>query len=988
MKPNFSFLVCACAVYSLTTQAEQHDAEEILASFRVPDGFRVELVASEPDVVDPVAMAFDEGGRLYVVEMRGYPNAGVAEGTPKLAGRIRLLDRPRGTRFTRSTVFADGLAFPTSVLPYKRGVLITCAPDIFYFEDTDNDGQADIRRVLYTGFGLKNIQALTNSLQWGLDNYVHGAGASNGGEIRSAEKLDAPTVTLGSRNFRFRPDTPASFETTSASSQFGLTTDDFGHWFTCNNSQHILQVPVETRYLSRQPFLLAPPLLPDISNHGGAAQLFRRSPFEPWRVERTTRRANAPDATRFPKTELVAGGFITSASGLTVYRANRFPVEYYGNTFVCDSANNLIHRDVLESRGVLFTARRAENERDREFLASSHPRFRPVNLAIGPDGALYVADFPREVIETPLSLPDDIKAKSNLESMGLGRIWRITTQSSRSSRQPQLGRASSRELVKQLENPNSWWRITAQRLLVQSKQRNAAPALRALLRNSKVPVARLHSLCTLDGLGALDDESLAITLKDSEEGVRARAVLLAESRPALGDALLALANDPSPHVRFQLALSLGELRVPRRLDALAALARRDSADPYQRAAILSSIGDDTLTLLTLSMESDPVFRLALARIIGTRRNPDEIAEILTRITSTDVASLQNLALGIRQRGSKPITLPTASPAADALRRFLASDSDAIRNAANEVAGLVRVFGEDELATRLKLAASVLPDETKPLPDRVAAAQDLAAGKFADFAPTLVGALAPRQPEPLQVAALDALDAFSDPKVATAITDRWAQFTPALRARAIVIILKRKERIAPLLDALEYGAIPRNALDSAQRALLTQSRDAAIVERAKQIFAASKRDTKLADSLKAVLSLEGDVRRGEKTFQARCTSCHAASNAPLVGPSLASVRNNPPDQILKNIADPNLAVLPQFVQYLAETNDGEMFNGIIVAETDQAITLRRPGASDRTLLRRDLRGWVSSRVSLMPEGLLDGLAAQDIADLLEFVRQIK
>jgi putative membrane-bound dehydrogenase-like protein len=189
--------------------------KEELATFRVPQGFRVELVACEPNVIDPVAMAFDENGRLFVAEMPGYPNGGVGTGNIH-SGRIkRLEDRDGDGFFEQATTFAEGLRFPTAVMPWKGGLLAAVAPDIIYFENITADGKASKRRTLYTGFGLDNIQQLINGLQWGLDNWVYGCAGSNGGTVRSAEKPEMPAVSLHNRGVRFHPDRPGSLEPTS-----------------------------------------------------------------------------------------------------------------------------------------------------------------------------------------------------------------------------------------------------------------------------------------------------------------------------------------------------------------------------------------------------------------------------------------------------------------------------------------------------------------------------------------------------------------------------------------------------------------------------------------------------------------------------------------------------------------------------------------------------------------------------------------------------
>ncbi|HET6573617.1 MAG TPA: PVC-type heme-binding CxxCH protein, partial [Fimbriiglobus sp.] len=433
------------------------------ATFQLVPGFRIELVASEPNVVDPVSMCFDERGRMFVCEMRGYPNGGVGTGE-ETRGRIKCLTDADGDGvFETAVTFAEGLRFPMGVTPWRDGVLVSVAPDILYLEDADGDGKAEKKTVLYTGFNLANIQQMVNSLQWAADGWIHGLAGNNAGTISSPQKPDMPPLTLHARGFRFRPDVPGSLEPTSGGGQYGLAADDFGHWFTATNSQHLRQIVIPDHYLRRNPAALVTAVTLDIPDHAAAAKVHRVSPFEPWRVERTTRRAGGKDARRFPTTELVPGGFITSACSPVVYTADLFPPAYRGSTFICDPANNLLHHDVLDPAGSVFTARRGED--GCEFLASTDNWFRPTWLTIGPDGALYVLDFYREAIETPLSLPDDIKATMKLESQGKGRIWRIAPAGFTPRKLPDLSAATPDQLAERLTDSNRTIRLTAHRLL-------------------------------------------------------------------------------------------------------------------------------------------------------------------------------------------------------------------------------------------------------------------------------------------------------------------------------------------------------------------------------------------------------------------------------------------------------------------------------------------------------------------------------------------
>ncbi len=249
------------------------------ATFRLPKGFRIELVAAEPDVVDPVAMAFDEDGRLFVCEMRGYPNGGVATGTIT-NGRIKLLEDADGDGyFEKSGVFADNLRFPSGVMPWRGGLLAAVAPDLLLLEDTKGTGHADRRRVLYTGFDLANIQQIVNTPQWGLDNWVHACAGGAGGTITSPEKPDMLPVTLRGRGIRFHPDIPGSLEPTSGGGQYGLAPDEWQRWFVATNSQHLRHIVLPDHYLRRNPALPVSAVTLDIPDHGAACKVFRLSPF-------------------------------------------------------------------------------------------------------------------------------------------------------------------------------------------------------------------------------------------------------------------------------------------------------------------------------------------------------------------------------------------------------------------------------------------------------------------------------------------------------------------------------------------------------------------------------------------------------------------------------------------------------------------------------------------------------------------------------------
>ena len=451
---------------------------DALKAFRIRPGFRLEPVAAEPIVRSPVSACFDADGRLYVVEMRGYPYP-----EPRPTGGVSLLEDGDGDgRFEKRAEFLDGLSWPTGIVPSDGGVFVVAAPDLLYAKDTDGDGRADVRRVLFTGFGTQNVQGLANGLLWGNDGWIYGSSGSNGGEIRNLAKPDAKPVTVRGRDFRFRPD-GSSFEAISGGGQFGHSLDDWGHRFVCMNSNHIRQVVLPARDLERNPLLATSTVTTDIAVEGGAGPVFRISAPEPWRVVRTRQRVADPAfVKKAAPSELHASGFFTSATGVTIYRGSAFPVEYRGNAFIGDVGGNLVHRKTMAKAGATFLARRADE--GVEFLASTDNWSRPVNFANTPSGTLMVLDMYRETIEHPASIPEPIKKHLDLTSgKDRGRLYEVVPDGFHRRPQPKLSHAPTAELVGHLADPDAWWRETAQRLLIERTDPSAIPLLKHLARS-------------------------------------------------------------------------------------------------------------------------------------------------------------------------------------------------------------------------------------------------------------------------------------------------------------------------------------------------------------------------------------------------------------------------------------------------------------------------------------------------------------------------
>ncbi|MCA9171193.1 MAG: hypothetical protein KDB23_26150, partial [Planctomycetales bacterium] len=495
--------------------------QEALQALHVAPGFHAELVASEPLVVDPIAIAFDEDGRLYAVEMRDYSE------DPQLnLGRIRcLVDHDQDGVFDTSRVFAEGLSWPTAVTCYAGGVVVAVPPDLIYLKDHDGDGQADERRTLYSGFGRHNVQGMVNTLKWGLDNHIHGATSSTGAKLSRQDAPQTAPLELRGRDFRVDPRT-WKLEATSGGGQHGLSFNRWGEKFVCSNSDHIQQILYDDQVLQHNPLASPLPARVSIAADGPQADVFRTSPVEPWRIVRTRLRVSGQVPGPIEGGGRAAGYF-TGATGITIYRGHAWPHDNLDLAFVCDVGSNLVHRKRLTDDGVKYRAERIDV--GSEFVTSDDIWFRPVQLANAPDGNLYIVDMCRETIEHPASLPPEIKRHLDLTSgRNRGRIFRIVADGYQQAATPQLSHATTAELVALLNHPNGWHRETAARLLYERHDDAAVALLRKAASEQPTAEGYLRILYALASLDHLTSADLLPALSHANPHVRRQALRLAE----------------------------------------------------------------------------------------------------------------------------------------------------------------------------------------------------------------------------------------------------------------------------------------------------------------------------------------------------------------------------------------------------------------------------------------------------------------------------
>ncbi len=983
-----ALLISSCGKKENHPDQASMTPEQSLAAMRLTEPFKVELFASEPQVVDPVEMVWDENGRIYVAEMMDYPDDPLPGKDP--LSRIRVLeDTDHDGKIDKSYIFADKLLQVSSLLPYKGGLIVGCAPDILFLKDTDGDGKADKREVLFTGWPKVNPEGRITNLRYGIDNWIYAANNGADAKVTVPGKSGEPLLLRGA-DFRFRLDT-GQFERVSGPAQFGLTMDDWGNRFITQNTIHTRHAIVPAQYLSRAPTLETGPVSFDISEHGkGTSPMFPLTKPQQWRVSRTDIRQKRYNDTNPGRVEYLEG-FFTAASGGTIYTGDVFPEEYSNNLFTGDVSANLIHRDILQPDGVTFKALRSKDK--TEFLASTDVWFRPCHFANAPDGLLYVTDMYREFIETPESIPEELKKGMDFWSgMDKGRIYRLVPNNPRKKRSldVKLGAASSAELVRLLEETNGWHRNTSQRLLVEKQDKSVVPALVEMASKSSFPQARLHALYVLEGLNALRQSQVEAALKDDNPNVREHALRLSEPMLAKSAALqaivLSMATDKEIRVLHQLAYTLGEIPGTVARQTLAQLANRFAKDNWFRIAVLTSAAASPGEFLETMMSTGkdwqvPAFVQQFGSLIGARQDPSEISKLLT-ITSrlnNPEAAFTGLARGLELASGRRLDVPGAEAV---FTRVLNQPDPKLEAAAWRAARFFNLPGI------LKKASADAINQSLPSPKRTAAIRALASGTFPETS-ALVETVFSQQPDTaMQSAAMETLTLFGDKNAALQIVKHWKASGPDARNKAVSGLLSRTDWAPVLLDAIDQGKVEASAIEVGARARLLEAKDAAIAVRAKKLFQAAAGDrAKVVAEYAEAANLSGDTAKGKLLFEENCSKCHSPrKQGGRVGPDLSGVNNKSKRELLESIVNPSYAIDPRFTNYMVTTKDNRMFDGIIANETPGAITLRGgAGEGDVSILRKNIAEVRASTISLMPDELEKALGKQGIADVIAYLR---
>ncbi len=930
---------------------------EALATLQAHPDVTVELVAAEPLVMDPIDVAWGPDKKMWVVEMADYPLGIDDLGIP--GGRIRFLeDLDDDGTYDRSTLFLEDIPFPTSVLPWKDGVLITSPPNIIYATDTDGDGRADKQESLYTGFTLGNEQHLVNGLHWGLDGWIYLANGDSGGVVKATGSTQEP-IDINGRDLRIHPET-GQIEAIEGRSQFGRNRDAWGNWFGNSNSWPGWHFALEDHYLNRNPHVSYPSVRAYLPEEPQAGPVYP--------ISKTLSRYNDYEkANRF-----------TSACGFIIYEDHRLGDSFIGNSFVAEPVHNLVSRAVVFPTGTTFGSKRADEEKNAEFLASTDNWFRPTSIRSGPDGALYVTDMYRLVIEHPEWVPMDWQRKLNLrEGHDKGRIYRISGKGLPRRIVPNLKQLNSSDLVKALDSDNRWQRDAIQQLLFWSHDNSITEALGDLAIRGTHPAARIQALWTLHTLSSLSEELLLASLNDSDTRVIRQAVRLSadtiDQHPRILAKVLSLAHHDDAALVQQVAYTLGESHSENAAHALAEILLRHSKDPYLRSAVLSSSlpHADVLardhTRAFLNSGDRTLIEGFLQTLVGIR-SPSGIAAVVPElIRRNDLRTMNLAAIFLKTLRDQQTSLPELYSAADSKTQTSLEKFQRLFDYAGE---LVSDPAASLSAKRTALALLSYPQTDGTVDGAM-----------------LLSLLNPVTPSELQLDAIEYLAQSSDESLVSSLMGRWPQAEPRVRSSMIDTLLKRESTTRSLLD---YAATRSEILPTfspVQVASLSTHHDTEIRKIAATLFETTVSTDRLRtlESFKPALDLNGASAAGQAIFEARCSICHKIG--PLgysVGPDLASLSDKSAESLMIGILDPNRVLEAKYALYTVTTKNRESAAGIIADQSSTSIRLLNAGGVEQTISRTQIQTLEGGTRSLMPEGLELGIDHQGMADLLAFL----
>jgi putative membrane-bound dehydrogenase-like protein len=955
----------------------------------VPPGFEVRLFASEPDIAKPICMAWDHRGRLWIAESTDYPNAKQPPGEGH--DRIKICEDTDGDgKADKYTVFAEKLSIPTSLVFANGGVIVASAPEFLFLKDTDGDDVADERRVMLTGWDVRDTHAGPSNLRWGFDNWIWGMDGYSG--FRGT--VGGERVEFRQGFFRMRPDgSKLEFVRSTNNNSWGVGFSEDGLVFgsTANGCPSVY-MPIANRYYES-----VRGWSPTVLNNIAANNQF------------------------FPITDKVRqvdwhGGF-TAGAGHALYTARTYPKHYWNSTaFVAEPTGHLVATFTLQRHG--------SDVRDYygwNLAASDDEWTSPIAAEVGPDGHVWIIDWYNFIVQHNPT-PEGFKTgKGNAYETPVrdkthGRIYRIVYKAAKPSAMPKLDPNDPAGLVAALKHDNLFWRMHAQRLLVERGKPDVIPELLKLVKDQSVDAiglntAAIHALATLPAVSAVggDTEETRVALealRHPSPGVRRMAASVLPGTPASQEALSdsGALRDPDPQVRLAALLKLSEgLPSPFIGSRLATLlieappTDRWLADALTSAAARHDQGFLKGIAARRFDMAPPANSLAIVRRVAehhARGGPSEtIGTLAAALADAHPDAAEAILAGLVRGWPRDRTAKLDDGAEEALARLMVKLSP---EGQGQLIGLAQRWGsqgfEKHAAQIAETLLATARDEEKPDADRIAAARQLVALKAGDEAIVgeLLGLITPRTAPELSAGLIDAASRSESPKAGAVLVEGLQALAPAARAQAIRVLLGRADWTPALMDAIDAGQVRLAELSLDQKQALAAHPDRSLASRAKKLMEQGgglpdADRQKVIDTIGPLVMEGGDPARGKKIFTDQCAKCHTHNGeGGKVGPDLTGMAAHPRSELLIHILDPSRSVEGNYVQYNVATTDGRVLNGLLAAESKNAIELIDAEGKRESVLREDIDQLIASSKSLMPEGFEKQVPTEGIADLLAFL----
>ncbi len=967
--------------------------EESIKHLALPGGLEAKRFVSEPQIGKPITMTWDHLGRLYVAETVDYPN----EMQPKGQGRDRISlveDTDGDGRADKVTGFAEGLSIPTSLCYANGGLIVAQAPDMLFLRDTDGDGKADERKVLFTGFKTNDTHAGPSNLRYGLDNWIYAIIGYAG----FAGEVGGEQLSFRQGFFRFRPDgSKLEFLRSTNNNSWGVGISEEGLLFgsTANGCPSVY-MPIPNRYYESVKGM-APAVL-----------------------------ANMADSNRFfPITENVRqvdyhGGF-TAGAGSALYTARTFPRNYWNRTaFVAEPTGHLVAAFTLHQDGTDFHSHNAWN-----LVASDDEWTSPILAEVGPDGQVWMIDWYNFIVQhnpTPEGYRTGKGAayETPLRDRTHGRIYRIVAKDGKPSDQPKLSKDDPKGLIAALKSDNMFWRLHAQRLLVERGEKDVKDDLLKIIGQDTsrdalgLSPAVIHALWAANGLGVLDG------VEPSLAGVQEAAFTHPSSSVRRNAALAFPPNVAAPLIVKHELLKDGEKLV--RLAALLALADADAGDTAAGAVASAVFGgavdqDRWLPDAAASAgarNASKFLRSAAIRESSRAPGPEALSvvsrvaehyargagdpalgEILRQLPQADAKVREAMVAGFARgwpRDKAPELDAEAEKAIAALLPKLSTDSR------GQMLGLASRWGlkglDGYVAQLAKDLLAAAADSAKSDSARIDAARQLIDLRKNDpqSARDVLALVTAKTPPEVASGLIGAVSRSDSPEVGTALVDAMGPLTPAARQAVALALLGKTDWTGSLVGGIEAGKVPMALLTLSQSQALAAHPDRSIANRAKALLARGgglpdPDREKVIQALSAVVLKGGDASRGKEVFKKECAKCHIHSGeGGKVGPDLTGMAAHPKSELIVHILDPSRSVEGNFLQYTVSTTDGRVTNGLLAGETKTSIELIDAEGKKQTILRDDIDELASSKKSLMPEGFEKTIPAEGLADLLQFLAQ--